>query len=272
MFSQLFSRPRAVQRYLSAPLLEARLRYLDFCERQGTTTATLKGIAFYQRALCHVMDLEETGTFHLEQIRAAANRWALRRPRYHTHTHGKGSKAAFMATALGWLRFLGRIDQEPAAESPCAALMTEFLNYMRVERGLSLLTVYTRRLRIEEFVRRYCADAQSLREVTLARIDRAIAEKGTEDGCTRASIRTYAYILRAFFRYAESRHWCAPGLAAGIMPPRVYTANGCRQHRRGRTLNACAPAQTVRAEPRSATEPSSCCLPSTGCESARCAG
>ena len=34
---------------------------------------------------------------------------------------------------------------------------------------------------------------------------------------------TYAYILRSFFRYAETRGWCAPGLAAGIVPPRVYT-------------------------------------------------
>ncbi|MBA3888849.1 MAG: integrase, partial [Acidobacteria bacterium] len=54
-------------------------------------------------------------------------------------------------------------------------------------------------------------------------IDQAIAQKGTQDGCTRTSIRTYAYILRSFFRYAETRGWCTPGLAAGILPPGVYT-------------------------------------------------
>jgi site-specific recombinase XerD len=61
-----------------------------------------------------------------------------------------------------------------------------------------------------------------LRQVSISQIDQAITEKGTQDGCTRASIRTYAYVLRSFFSYAETRHWCAPGLAAGIIPPRVY--------------------------------------------------
>lgn len=222
MFSHLFSRPRAVQRYLSAPLLQARLRYLDFFESQRATTATLKRIAFYQRALCQVMDLEGSATFRPEQVRAAADRWIFRRPRSHARTNGKASKAAFMATAIGWLRFLGRLEPEHAAQSPCAELITQFSDYMRSERGLSPLTIYTQCRRIEEFVRRYVMDPLSLRQVTLAQIDQAIAEKGTEDGCTRASIRTYAYILRAFFRYAETRHWCTPGLAAGILPPRVY--------------------------------------------------
>ena len=62
-----------------------------------------------------------------------------------------------------------------------------------------------------------------MQEVTIAQIDQAITQKGTQDRCTRASVRTYAYILRSFFRYAETRGWCAPGLAAGIVPPRVYT-------------------------------------------------
>jgi integrase len=78
-------------------------------------------------------------------------------------------------------------------------------------------------LRIEEFLRGVCPDAQALRHMTIAQIDAAIAQKGTRDGCTRASIRTYAYALRAFFRYAETQGWCAPDLAAAILPPRVYT-------------------------------------------------
>ena len=65
--------------------------------------------------------------------------------------------------------------------------------------------------------------------VALAQIDEAIARKGVQDGCTRASIRTYAYILRSFFRYAEAQGWCASGLAAGILPPRAIPASRYRQ-------------------------------------------
>ena len=43
-----------------------------------------------------------------------------------------------------------------------------------------------------------------------------------QDGCCRASIQFYAASLRAFFRYAETKHWCSPGMAAAIMAPTVY--------------------------------------------------
>ena len=223
MFSQLFSRPQAIRRYTSAPLLEARLRYLTFSATQGATTSTLRRIAFYQRALCQVLDVEGHGTFTPAQIQAAADRWVARRPKYHARRHGKASKAAFLATATGWLRFLGRIEHEQTVECPCPELIKTFSDHMRSERGLSPLTIYTRCRRVEEFLRRYCPDAHALRRVGVVEIEQAIAEKGIQDGCTRASIRTYAYVLRAFFRYAETRGWCAPGIAAGIMPPRVYT-------------------------------------------------
>ena len=35
-------------------------------------------------------------------------------------------------------------------------------------------------------------------------------------------LKLYAERLRAFFRFAEARGWCMPGISAAIMPPRVY--------------------------------------------------
>jgi site-specific recombinase XerD len=115
------------------------------------------------------------------------------------------------------------MERPRTTEHPCAGFIAEFADVMRSERGLSPFTIYTRCHRIEEFLGRFCPDTEALRRVTIVEIDRAIAQKGTQDGCTRASIRTYAYVLRSFFRYAETRGWCAPDLAKGIFPPRVYT-------------------------------------------------
>ena len=42
----------------------------------------------------------------------------------------------------------------------------------------------------------------------------------------RVTIQTHASTLRAFFRYAEGRGWCRPGLAAAIMAPRVFPYEG----------------------------------------------
>jgi len=223
MFDQLFSRPRAVRRYRSAPLLEPRLRFLHHCGAQGATTATLRKIAFYQCVISRLIDLQSAGTFRVEQIRQAAQQWTARTPTHHAQKDGAASRVAFLSIAIGWLSFLNRLTTPPTPACPGAGFVTAFADYMRSERGLSPLTLYTRCKRLEEFLGRWCPDTRALQEVTITQIDQAIAQKGTQDGCTRASIRTYAYVLRSFFRYAETRNGCAPGLAAGILPPRVYT-------------------------------------------------
>src|ERR1022692_4306279 len=207
MFDQLFSRPRAVEQYLQAPLLEPRLQYLHHCAAEGATSATLRHIALCQRAIMGSIDLGVARKIRPEQIHAAADQWISRTPAHHAQTDGKVSRIRFVSTAMHWLGFLDRLERPPAAVHPGAALVAEFAEYMRSERGLSPLTVSTRCNRIEEFLTRSCPDPQALRQVTIVDIDQAIAQKGTDDGCTRASIRTYAYILRAFFRYAGTRGW-----------------------------------------------------------------
>ena len=48
MFDQLFTSPRAVERYASGPLLDERLRYLAHCAAQGSTRSSLRLIAQHQ--------------------------------------------------------------------------------------------------------------------------------------------------------------------------------------------------------------------------------
>jgi site-specific recombinase XerD len=62
-----------------------------------------------------------------------------------------------------------------------------------------------------------------LKELSVARIDEAIALKGSRDGYTRRSLRHSAESLRSFLRYAERRGWSPPGLAVAIKTPRLYT-------------------------------------------------
>ena len=63
MFDQLFSCPRAIQRYLTAPLLEPRLRYLNSCAAEGLSTESLKKIALYQRYDRSIDELGKGGEF-----------------------------------------------------------------------------------------------------------------------------------------------------------------------------------------------------------------
>jgi integrase/recombinase XerD len=226
VYAHLFTRDRAIHRYLTAPLLDERLGYLTHCAAQGMARATLRAIAWHQLATLRLLDVQSGASIRQEQIEAAAKRWASRRPAPPTRTSALASRISFRAHATHWLRFLGRLQAPAPPTPPWAAYVAAFAAYMRDERGLSPLTIYTRCKRAAEFLGRLERTGGTLPELTLAQVDAAITEKGTQDGCTRVTVRTYAYVLRAFLRYAEGRRWCRPGLAAGLLPPRVYRQEG----------------------------------------------
>ncbi len=226
MYAQLFTRDRAIQRYLAAPLLDERLRYLVECAAQGMARTTLRAIAWHQLVALRVLDIASGVPIRPEQVEAAAKRWAARRPAPATRTTAVASRVAFRAQATHWLQFLGQLQASARPTPAWAGYVTAFANYMREERGLSPLTIYTRCQRAREFLARLEQTGGTLGELTLAQVDAAIAKKGTQDGCIRVSVRTYAYVLRAFLQYAESRGWCRPGLAAGVLPPRAYREEG----------------------------------------------
>lgn len=91
------------------------------------------------------------------------------------------------------------------------------------ERGLSPHTLRVQCWLINDFLSRTCDRNRPLTEMTVARIDEAIALKGSRDGYSRRSLRHYAESLRSFFRYAERREWCPPDLALALKAPRLYT-------------------------------------------------
>jgi site-specific recombinase XerD len=202
-------------------MAESRLRYLNHCAEQGAAQLTLRKIAACQLVIMECLDLPARSDVHLEQIEAAADRWISRKPAYHSQGDARASRTCFIAQAKHWLRFLGRLQTPTVLVQPHAQLVQGFAQYMEQERGLSPVTIYARSGRVAEFLRGPCGEGRTLQDLSIRDIDAALARKGAQ-GCTRASIQTYALVLRAFFRYAEMRGWCKPGLAAAIIAPRVY--------------------------------------------------
>jgi site-specific recombinase XerD len=109
---------------------------------------------------------------------------------------------------------------------PYEYLIEEFTDHMIREKGLSSFTVRVRCWFVEQFLNGLWERQRSLDEVTIADIDAAIARKGDHDGYARTSIQNYINSLRAFFRYAEQRGWCRPGLAAAIMSVHLFADEG----------------------------------------------
>ena len=222
MFHQLFTCPRAIERHLTAPFLEQRHRYLQSCAQRGASHATLRFTAAQLLVINDYLSLDTEGDISLAQIEAAADRWIQRPSQCHRRTDSSAARTKFIAEAKHWLVFLHRLRQEPAPPCPEAHRLAEFVAYMDQERGWSPQTIRTRRLMLTAFLHRACGAQRSLNALTIADIDQAIAWKHQVEGCARVTVQAYASVLRAFFRYAETRAWCRSGLAAAITSPRVF--------------------------------------------------
>ena len=226
MFKELFSLDETVRRYSTAPLAPSRLSYLSHRAEQGAKPYTLKRIAIAQLAAVQFLDLAQPGPIQLQDLEAAAGRWVREQP---GRRGGQAERAVrrIVCPVAGWLRFVDRLIEVPEGEaSPHADRIAAFADYMRRERGWSEETVSFRVRVVEEFLRGLTVEHCSLEQVTLACVDRALAGKMGRDGWSRNSVRTYAMALRSFFRFAEQQAWCTEGLAAGIVPPRVYWGEG----------------------------------------------
>jgi len=228
MFPDLFTSPRAVERYSRGLLLDERLRYLAYRATQGSTRSSLRLTAQHQLAAIDYLRLQESDTVTLPQIEAAADRWIRRQPQPYTRcaVAYRWARVRFITETKQWLRFLGRLRPSEVPYRPYAYLIEGFTDYMVREKGLSSHTIRIRCWQVEQFLRRFWEQHSSLDEVTMADLDAAIARKGDQDGYARTSLQNYINSLRAFFRYAEQRGLCPAGLSAAIMSVPLFADEG----------------------------------------------
>lgn len=220
MFDQLFVRPCAIARHCAGPLAQERLRYLSHLASQGMTRETLRQAADHILMVSEQLGLADRPmeAIRKEEIQRTATAWAKRHPRARHRKGGPTSTSRFRRYATRWLRFLGRLEQQP---SPFAEQIAAFADYMRRDRGLSPRTISTRCRFVRHFLERFGTPA-CLQEITLTRVDEVLLEMIASGRYVRVTIGTCASTLRAFFRFAERQGWCRNGLADAIKGPRIF--------------------------------------------------
>jgi integrase/recombinase XerD len=220
LFDQLFNCPETAALHSCAPLLKQRVEFLQHCAASGSPRSTLRRKAHELLVIVEHFNLPPEGLVGINDIEAAARRWAYRQPSHYKLREAEKTRIHFVRVTRRWISFMNRL-QRPVAP-PYLDLIDEFANHMEHDKGLSPMTIRSERGHVKEFLDRYWADDHVLSNISIKHIDDAIAAKGTRDGCTRGTIQFYAASLRSFFRYAETKQWCQRGLAEAIMAPRVY--------------------------------------------------
>ncbi len=210
MFENLYTDPQAIERCRAAPLLEERLGYLRHYAEAGARLSTLRSIAGDQITLIHLLDLRQGDRVTAAQVKDAVDQSGLEPAR----------RQSLTGRSIRWLGFAGMLAEE-AEGAPRPAHTKEVAIYeawMRNKQGWSEKTIGGYLFTVNRFFDRLGERGGGLASVGFEYIDREIACWHAR-GCRRMTVRSYANALRAFFRFAESRNWCAQGLTVAIMPP-----------------------------------------------------
>ena len=137
MFELLFSRPSAITRHRSAPLLNERLLYLAHCEQVGIKPATLRKIAAHQLNLVRVLDLRDDDSLNRCRLEAGVRQWSSPEERQSQPL----ARRRFFSHAERWLRFLGWLEEPAAACHTHTREVMAFAARMSGERGWSDATI-----------------------------------------------------------------------------------------------------------------------------------
>jgi len=221
MFESLFNYPTVLARHVEGPAADERKRFLLHRANAGAARGTLLRIARELLVIAKNINVTTGKAIGRHDLEAAATKWARHQQRRHRSHGSRWSRDLFLQVGTDWFRFLGRWQEREAAPPPFASLIHDFVHFMREERGLSEATIRNRCWHVEKLLAYFMRQNRSLAGVSLCDVDAFLNSKGSQ-GWGRVSVATCAKALRSFFRHAEMRGWCAPGIAAGISGPRVF--------------------------------------------------
>ena len=225
MLDTILEHPFFLNRHRQAPLLKERESFLGHLQQQGTSRKALRNLSAELLQVVRLLKLTKTREVSLEEIRRAARCWA-RQQRANPKAHSYGNSASsFIYAAKKWLRFHGRLKLPSAPPIRFADQLSSFAQYMTEEQGLSPYSVRSHCAKTAKFLEWFGERHRLLRRARIEDVDEFLAIKGTS-GWNRTSVSVAAQALRAFFRYAETRGWCATGFAKGIQGPKIYKYEG----------------------------------------------
>lgn len=213
MFDTLFNSVSVQTRYRTAPLLEERERYLQFCADGGAMLISQRERAFAMIIFSEGMAPKDAGRIGVERLRE------ILLMRSDTRI-GPRTVCKYISSLRPWLKFLGWWD---FAKLPIAFEqdLGRFVAWMRDERGLASCTVEQWERRTATFLR-WCSDTgRTLTSLSPGDIDAYFVSSGTARW-SRISAGHIASMLRVFLRHAESIGSCQSGLAESILAPRRY--------------------------------------------------
>jgi site-specific recombinase XerD len=209
MFEQLFVRQCALARHSTEPLADERRQFLAHLKECGLPRVTLR---WHAEMLLRVAETLRLADRPGEMIsRDEINRKAT------------DKRHKFVSVATRWVRYLGRLREEPIPASRYEEQIEAFADFQRRERGLSGRTIHDSCTFLRKFLGQLDLPLDSGRQLAMMQVDNAFTEVISQGGYTPRSIRNLASYLRVFLRYAARQGWCRKELVKSVRGPRIFT-------------------------------------------------
>ena len=223
MFENLFRCSGSIERHYAAPLLDERVEYLRYLETVGVQRETLGKNAAHLRRLTCLLGLTEARPVSVAEVEKAAEEWWRPGMAGFKKRGSRRTRAKFVAESLRWLRFQGWLEEsERPLRYPRTSQVTAFAAWAREERGYSEATIESCCAVAEDFFKFLAESDTPFGSVSIVDVDRAIAAKSARVELSRRTIENIATRLKIFFRFAEDRGYCKPGISNAITFPRIY--------------------------------------------------
>ena len=225
MFDQLVKRSNAVWIYSTGRFAEERRAFLCDLSERGRGWHTLRQTNKFLLMIAERVNIRQRMPITERQIVRAANDWAAKTctPRCTGEARDYVTKR-FVFVAKQWFRFLGKWS-DPTRNPHFRQELDSFLKELRDERGYTDQTITSRESALNLFFEWLGKLGISLKEVSPQNLAAYFVQHKARSW-KKTTIKAYGNSLRAFFRYATRRGWCAPGLAETIESPRIYSNAG----------------------------------------------
>jgi site-specific recombinase XerD len=225
----MYTRKDALERHLNAPLLKEREEFLSHLSRLGTDRIPMQNMAGWLLRIIKTLKLTRLRNVDINEIKSAGRILAQQVGSNET-SRGRPIANLFTYAATKWLRFHHKLKLPSPTRQAFSSQLKEFNEFMR-GRDFRSSTMETHTLRVAQFLNWFSRKHQRLSRLTILDVDHFLAYK-LATGSVPPTLKSISSSLRAFLSYAESRKWCAKGIASLSRGPAVGRFSIRRQGRK----------------------------------------
>ena len=222
-------------RYLTYPLYQERLVYLEYLKDNGAAFSTLREHAETQLVIIDKLNIRDKRLVAKAEIKEAILRTLTDSEKNHSTLSVKWIKN-FKSVAHGWLQYAKMLLEDNPSLPPEAGLVSRYIQWAKEAKGLANPTLEGRERELLSFVTYAHQRNLSVKDLQIYDVDEYIGYRHN-CGCGRRSLATIVTTLRDFTKYAYIRGWCK-NLAPGMRCPKQFSLETLPSAPSWETVNA----------------------------------